>query len=236
MIVRISTGLAAIALLGAVGCAGAGSSTIRDESDRRLARPNVTLVFDFRVSPADVALDGSPGKALARAAGDESDRQRQEQIARAAASALSEKIMVELRERGINAQHARSLPPPGRNALLVRGDFVEISEGTRLSRMVVGFGMGASGVKTRVKVYSNDAAGMTAVEEFETKAHGSRSPGMAVPLVGGSAMGNVATSAIISGSTNVLREALGSVEKDVNNTAEEIAERVGQLYARQGWL
>ena len=198
--------LAAAAVL-AVGCAGSSSSTLSDDGDRPLPRSNITLVFDFRVEPEEA-------KGVAADAG------LQARVGRAAATALSERVVDQLRLIGINAQRAETPPEPNRPALLVRGDLVQVSEKGRFPHET-DLGVGERGIVTRVELVSSGPGGSHVAVTFWTRAWGSRPPGIPASVDGGS---------------KFVREFLEAVDKDMENTAKEIVEQILELYVQQRWL
>ncbi len=200
--------LAAAAVL-AVGCAGSSSSTLSDDGDRPLPRSNITLVFDFRVGPEQaegVAADADAGL--------------QARVGRAAATALSERVVDQLRLIGINAQRAETPPEPNRPALLVRGDLVQVSEKGRFPHET-DLGVGERGIVTRVELVSSGPGGSHVAVSFWTRAWGSRPPGIPASVDGGS---------------KFVREFLEALDKDMENTAKEIVEQILELYVQQRWL
>jgi hypothetical protein len=122
------------------------------------------------------------------------------------------------------------------DALVVKGQFVTIDEGDRAKRLTIGFGAGTSHLVARVQVYQMTNTGLRRAVEIEAKAHGSKAPGMAIPVAGGAAMGTAATSAAISGGMNLVKEKRGGMDADAGHMAEEIAERAKAYYERRGWL
>lgn len=223
------SGLIAIGL----GCASASVTTIpatRDES--MLPQPSVVYIYDFAVSANDVVIDTlgaefmSEGEKL-------SEEERQ---AYATANALSEAIVAELLKRGINAKRASDGDIPPLHALVLKGQFITIDEGSRFKRMVIGFGAGSSELRASVQAYQATERGLRRIAEAEAEASGSKMPGMAIPVAGGAAMGSAATSAVISGGMNIARETRGAMNPDAQRMAEKIAERAKAFYKRQGWL
>lgn len=223
--------LAALALLVALGCAGATSRRgTQYAQDRVLPRPPVLLIYDFAVDTNDVVVDtfgpnfihdtGNPSEEIASA--------------RAVSRSLSEALVQELGNRGIRAQRAASSTPP-LNAAVVKGQFLTIEEGDQTARMLIGFGVGAEKIRVRVQVYQATGQGLRRLVESEGEAHGNRMPGMAVPVGAGAAMGRAATSAAISGGMNVVQEVTGGIDATVQDLAEELADRAASFYTRQGW-
>jgi len=223
------SGLIAIGL----GCASASVTTKPGPADgAMLLRPSVVYIYDFAVSADDVVIDTlgadfmSEGEKL-------SEEERQ---AYATANALSEAIVAELRKVGINARRANDGDIPPLHALVLKGQFITINEGSRFKRMAIGFGAGSSELRANVQAYQATERGLRRIAEAEAEASGSKMPGMAVPVAGGAVMGSAATSAVISGGMNIAKETRGAMNPDAQRMAEKIAERAKAFYERQGWL
>ena len=234
---RSMTPIVGILILGltavGMGCASAGVTPISGTADHTtLPRPGVVLVYDFAVGANDVVIDTlgaefqSEGRKLTK----------EEQFAHATADQLSVALVHALSKSGINARRASDGDAPPLHAMLLKGQFISIDEGSRIKRMVIGFGAGSSELRTRVQVYQATQSGLRRIVSAEAKATGSKMPGMAVPIGAGAAMGNLATSAVISGGMNVVDEARGAMNPDAKRLAEKIAERAKAFYVRQGWL
>jgi hypothetical protein len=102
--------------------------------------------------------------------------------------------------------------------------------------MVVGFGAGASEVRTLVQVYEMTGAGRRLVEDFYTTVKSSRKPGFGPMAGAGAAAGRVVTSAAVSGGVSVATEHAQTVEGDASHTADEIATVLATFFAQQGWI
>jgi hypothetical protein len=121
-------------------------------------------------------------------------------------------------------------------SLAIEGHFVSIDEGNRMRRMVVGFGAGASEVRTFVQVYEATSEGRRLVEDFYTTVKSSRKPGMG-PMVGvGAAAGRAVVTAATSAGVGVATEISQTVEGDAKHTADEIAKVLKKFFADQGWI
>jgi hypothetical protein len=216
-----------------IGCASASVTPVPGSTDPgMLPRPGVVFVYDFAVSSGDVVIDTlgaefmNEGKKLSE----------QEQQAYATANELAEAIVQQLQNEGIHAKRAADGDVPPLHAIVLKGQFVTIDEGSRFKRMTIGFGAGSSELMANVQAYQATARGLHPIAEAVAEAKGSKSPGMAIPVAGGAAMGSAATSAIVSGGMNVAREAKAAMNPDVERMAKKIAERAKAFYVRQGWL
>lgn len=226
----LAVGLAVPAIL---GCASAGVTPGRRYvEDEALPRPGVLLVYDFATAPGDVVVD-TLGPEFAAGPGQRGERaERGREVARS----LSEQLVAKLQERGIRAERASASRVPPLNAMVLKGQFLSIDEGDRLKRMVIGLGAGSSKLQARVQAYQATEMGLRRIAEAEADASGSKTPGMAIPVGAGAAAGRAASSAVISGGMNVVREVRGGLDAEAGRMAEKMAERVEAFYKRQGWL
>ncbi len=200
-----------------VGCAGASSRQTRQHvRDRTLPRPPVLLIYDFAVAPDDAP----PSK----------DIERRQAIARS----LSEQAVTKLGAIGIPAQRATASTTVPLHALVVKGQFVTIREGSRTARVLIGFGAGSTMLRLQVQVYQMMESGLLRISEAEAQARGSRTPGVAGPAAVAGATGQVAGVAI-AGGMSVVREAKGGIQADVGRLAERFAYKADAFYYRQGW-
>ena len=230
-----SLGPALIGLVSLTGlaCASAGvDSTQRYGADRKLPRPPVLLVYDFAVSPTDAMVDayGAGYGASSKASS------KDETKARKLAASLSKQLVDRLNKKGVKARWAADTEGPPLNAIVLRGHFVTIDEGSRIARMVIGFGAGATELRVAVQVYQADEWGLRRMVQADVSAEGSKMPGMAVPLGVGGLAGNLARAAVISGGSNIVQEVTGGLDADAGRLAEQIAKRTEAFYKRQGWL
>ncbi len=201
-----------------------------------LPKPDRVLVYDFALKPDDVSLDGAIGKRLVHLLDGESKTEEELKVGKAVANALSEKLVMEIRDLGLPTERATGASPLSGNTLLIKGQFLSIDQGNRLRRLVIGLGVGGTEVKTLVQVYEATAVGQRLVEEFDTTAKSSRKPGMAGPMGVGAAAGRAAASAALSGGLGVATAHRQSVEADAQRTAREVARRLAHFFAGQGWL
>jgi hypothetical protein len=207
-----------------------------DTATTRLPRPDLIVVHDFAVTAADVALDGAMGARLLRMV-EETQASRQEiKTGREVARIVTERLVKEIAQLGIPAIPATAATPAAGTTLAIEGHFVSIDEGNRMRRMVVGFGAGASEVRTLVQVYETSSEGRRLVEDFYTTVKSSRKPGMG-PMVGvGAAAGRVVVGAATSAGVGVATEWSQTVEGDARHTADEITKVLRKFFADQDWI
>lgn len=223
-----------------MGCAPTKVQTVSEYGGtKRLPRPTRILVYDFAVSLDDIHLDRAPGAKLGDLAKGESKTELELKVGRAVANSLSAHLVKEIRALGMPAERAAGVPAPpaAGTALAIEGQFLDIDQGNRLERMVIGLGLGGTEVKTQVQVYDETPTGRRLMEEFDTTAKSSVKPGMAEMLPVGAAVSGVGIAAAMSASVATATEVLGErVEDDARRTAKKIAKNLAQFFTNQGWL
>jgi hypothetical protein len=228
------SGLAlALAALLCMSCASARVKGAQTERITRLPRPARVIVYDFGTGGADVQVVTSPGRRAARSVG--LLKEQPDLLADAVADTLASKLVTDINALGLRAERARGALPPQMNDLVVEGDFLRIDEGDQARRFVIGFGAGATELKTQVRVFQVTTDGWRQVQQFDTIATGSRMPGAGWFVAGGAVAGTVATSAMISSGVGVARELRASIDADAGRTSAQIAKQVSELKTAQGW-
>jgi hypothetical protein len=224
--------VATMLAIAALGCASGGIEKRRQYvSEREVERPPVLFVYDFATSKADVVVD-EEGFGDAPEEMPEEERQAR---AREVANVLAETIVADLRERGIEAEHATHAMEPPLHALLLKGEFRSIDEGDQMARVTVGFGAGKSEVRIVMHLFQQMDRGARLLATADAEAEGGKMPGILVPVGAGAALGSAARSAVISGTMSGLRELKGPLGKDLKRIAGEFGERAEALYDRHGW-
>jgi uncharacterized protein DUF4410 len=219
------------------GCAPTEVETIHEYYGKSLLpRPDRVLVYDFAVSANDVKLNSAIGARLANLVTGAQENEEQVKVGRAVAKALAESLVKELDQLGLPVEHASSGTMPTARTVMIHGQFLTIDEGNRLRRMVIGFGVGGTDLRTKVQVYQGMEAAPLLLQEFEANAESSKKPGMG-PMVGvGAAATSAAGAAAVSSGVGVATEFDQTVEGDAKRTAKEVAKPLSQFFAGQGWI
>ncbi len=174
------------------------------------------LVYDFAVAPDDVP----PSLEIARG----------QEIAKS----LSEEVVRKLEAVGIAAQRATELTPVPLHALVVKGQFETIQEGSRAQRMVIGFGAGSTMLQVQAQLYQMTENGLQRTSEVEGQARSGRMPGLALPGTAAAATGFVIP-VIVKGGLSTVNEIRGGIQADVDRLAEQFAYKAVAFYHGQGW-
>jgi hypothetical protein len=126
----------------------------------------------------------------------------------------------------------------GANDLLVQGQIVNIDQGNRTRRILIGLGAGKSSIGADAQIYRlTQTAPPRFMMAFEGKADSGRMPGAAETMGAGAAAQRLGTSAALTGATHAGAETRRATDTaEAGELANEIASRVAQLAVAQGWL
>jgi len=224
--------------LAAASIAACARTSVENVSSRAigLPKPQLIVVHDFGVSAGDVALDSGVGARLKLMIRETPAAEEEVKIGREVARIVTENLVKEISKLGVPAVPAAAAGPVSGPTLSIEGHFVSVDEGNRLRRMVVGFGAGASEVRTLVQVYETTNEGRRLVEDFYTTVKSSIKPGMG-PMAGvGAAAGRAASSAVLSGGIGIATERSQGVDGDAKHTAEQITQTLKKFFVEQGWI
>ena len=215
-------------------CARTTVQPLRSEAGR-LPKPDAVAVHDFSVSPDQVALDHTIGLRLRGLMGGDADANERLRVAQEISKIVTENLVKDLRKQGINAVTASSSIPAGRT-LSIQGQFFSIDQGSQRRRLIVGFGVGASTVRTLVQVFEETGTGPRMMEDFYVTVQSSRKPGMG-PMAGAGAAGvSAASSAVVGSATGLVGASSQTVEADARHLADQISEELKKFFLKQGWV
>jgi hypothetical protein len=207
-------------------CASATVEPARELADEStIVKPSIVLVYDFAVRAEDSA--------------NPTTKEQREALAkdRKIARSLSEVVISGLNEKGIDSRLALAEDVPPVEALLLKGRFITIDEGSTAGRMLIGFGVGAQELRVQIETYQATAGGSERpLAISDASADSGSMPGMAVPVAAGAAVGNVVVSAAVSGGMATFRELGGPMQTSVKQLGDAITERGVAFYERKGWL
>jgi hypothetical protein len=224
-------------LVAAAGCAGASSIPQLQAAPAVAARPSKVIVYPFAVDPSDVTLNQGILARGYRSLRGENQSTNQNKLAHDLAADVCHQVAAGLIEKGYNAIcQERGVPIAGDNVLIVDGEFTDISEGNRLRRTVIGFGLGASTLDTSVRVSQSSGEGSKQVLAFNTHADSGKMPGAAVMGPAGAAAGGSA--AVIVGANAAMGAAKGytsSMGVFGDKTSKEILKSLTNYFTQIGW-
>ncbi len=196
-------GLLAVGVI--ISCAPTQVKTVSEYSGK-LSRPDRIFVYDFATSPDDVDTSKGIIADLEHLVKKAPRTKEEKAVGRHVANALSKALVKEIQNFGLPAERAAGTPSSSGNMLEIEGQFLSIDEGNRTERVIIGFGLGRTDVKTNVQLYDVTAQGRRAVEKFTTDAKSGRKPGMAVFVGAGALAGHAAVSTLVSGGVSAASE------------------------------
>jgi hypothetical protein len=179
--------------------------------------PSVAWVEDFEI-PA--AVQDDPDRA-------EQAREVMEVVTRTTVDTLN----------GLGYSARRAPPPetregdlPPLGAVLVRGHFEEIEDGNVFGRVLIGFGLGASRLRSDVGLDWLRDGETRPLFQCEVRADGSKMPGLIVPIGLASEIG-----LLINGLMKGVGELKGPLAGDARRTGEAIGRRLAVVFHALEW-
>jgi hypothetical protein len=225
--------------LAAIGCAGATVTGQSNSTPASNTRPAQIVVYPFAVSPSEVTLNqGFFQRTYRQVSGEDQTDQRIE-LAHQTAHNVCVQTAANLTQKGLSATCLdRGVRPSASDALVIDGEFTDISEGNRLRRMVIGLGTGQSTLDTTVVASQNTAEGSQQLMEFSTHADSGSMPGAAIMGAPGAAAGGAAAVAsvgvnVAAGGVKNYKSSTGSL---ADMTVTQIVDQVTKYYGQQGWI
>ncbi len=219
--------LGAAVLVASVGCqsTGVGASSASEAAATKttlVANPRPVVVRDFafdvaQYRPEQGVLASRQGPAK-RVLGEIRGQESPEQKAARLSGLLSETIAKELADLKIPASRAAQTAALPADGFVVGGEFLQVDEGNRLKRAVVGFGAGADEVLVQVAVYDLAQSRDQPILVYGTGSGSKPMPG-----------GIVSMNPYAMAAKYVLSR--NATEKDVRNLGKRIAKDLAQVEA-----
>lgn len=230
-----SGGHAVSCLLALVFAAGCASTQISDQEilvTEKIPRPKRILVYNFAATPADAAqLAGRP------AVGGSPQTPEQIQAGRQLGASIAGYLAAEIRDMGLPGAEVPIGTRAQVNDILIKGYVLSVDEGSATKRMTIGFGSGASELRTAVEGFQMTPQGLRKLGSGTVDSVGNQTPGAAVGVAGLIATGNPA-GLIVSSGMKLYGERSGSstLEGRAAATAKEIAAQIRPRFQQQGWI
>ncbi len=233
---RCKSSLYAALCLGFFCIAACGQTGVRPVSrtgDLNLPRPARIVVYNFAISETEV----TEAHGMLRQQPTIKDPQERERIiGRQVAEVLAVELVEGLRGLGFKVERGGDTTLPTSEDLLVGGQFVNVDEGDRLRRLVIGFGSGGSRVDTRVQLYRGDERAK--LMEFTTHSNSSKMPGAAATMGAGAAVSGGVTAGAALGTAVVsgVKSYRSDVEKMAAESADEAVRYLSEFFVKQRWI
>jgi len=220
-----------LALVFVAGCASTDVSDRQILVTGKVPRPNQILVSNFAATAADAPeLAGSTSGGTAQTA-------EQVQAGRQLGAEIASHLAAEIRAMGLPGEAVPIGTQPQMNDILIKGDLLSVHQGSAAERMVLGFGAGASEMRTAVEGFQMTPQGLRKLGSGTVDSGGSEGPGAAMGVAGLIATGNPA-GLIVSTGMKIYGEESGksTIEGRADATAKEIAATIKPRFQQQGWI
>jgi len=201
-----------------------------------ITKPGHIWVYDFIATPADMP----PEAALADEADvDTANPQTPEQIAegKKLGAQIASEVVTEINGMGLHAWQATAETKPEVNDIVIRGYLLSVKEGSAAKRVAIGFGSGASSLKTLVEGFQMTDHGLRKLGMGDVNAGGGKAPGASLGVATLLITKNPAGLIVTSGA-HIYGEASGSskVEGRAKATAKEIGDVLKKRFQEQDWI
>ena len=206
------------------GCANVNVTGRRELSTVPEVTPTIIYVSDFSLDPQSIKLESGllPVSRVNSTRSDESDTLFPRLLgvptepavrARELTELMTNSIVEDLRNLGLNASRLTGTSQAPTDGWLVRGTFIQIDEGNRLSRAVVGFGKGETELQMLFSLNELGGGVPKPFCEVGTIAHSSTGPGAIVSIDPYEALGRFMVGGL-------------DLDKNVMETARRIAREI----------
>jgi hypothetical protein len=225
------------AVLVTAGCASTKVTSQETLFTGQLPRPDNILVYNFAATPADVPADS----ALAGQPDLDRSPQTTQQIGegRLLGIQIAAELVGRLHGMGMPAQRIWTDTKPQLNDLVIRGYLISINEGSTAKRVTIGYGYGASELRTAVEGWQMTAAGLHKLGSSTVDSGGNKIPGVALGLGAATFIVTANPVGLIIGSgIKMYGEASGrnKIKGRAEATAKEIGEVLKLRFQQQGWI
>ena len=230
--------LGAIALIALAGCA---STTVQPQEETAISNlppPPIVLVYRFAVNLNDVQTNQGLFQKALDAGETTTPDERLAKTGHEVADAFADELVTKIIALGLPAQRAAAATYVPQNAVIIAGQFVDIDEGNRLRRLVIGFGAGKAYVDTQAQVLYAAGGGNRTLVEFTTHTDSGEMPGAAVTLgAGAAAQGGVTAGMAVAnvgiGGVKAYRSQIAGMAA---RSADKAAQFLARYFAQQGWI
>ncbi len=188
----------------------------------QLTRPHQIVVYNFAVTEAEMR--------------EKREGERPREIDRQVAGALAEELIRGLGDLGFSVERKPRGTPIGNQQVLIDGEFLNIEEGNRLGRLVIGFGIGASILDTEVHAYYGKHR--RKLLDFKTHADSGMMPGAAATMGAGAVVTGGVSAGMAAGSaaTGAVKEYHSEIERMAAHSGRQAVAYLSEYFAKEGWI
>jgi uncharacterized protein DUF4410 len=237
--------LALLATIATMGCAKTVVKSEYESATLQLQRPSEIFVYPFAVTRQQVTENQSVFQGAINEFQGKTTDQNEGEIAEEVQTVAADELVEGIQNLGLPAKKVSRNTPMPKGGVGITGQFLDVDEGNRARRLVIGFGSGQSKVDIRVQLYGfgidpsvkQPEIAATKLLEFETHADSGSMPGAAVTAGGGAAAGAgagaiVGVNAAIGGAKSY-RSSMGVMTA---KSAGQAVDFMSEFFGRQGWI
>ena len=237
--------LALLVMVMAAGCASTVVKPQYESATSRFQRPSEIYVYNFAVTREQVKENQGLFQGAVNEFKGETTFEHEGEIAEEVRAVAADELVERIQNLGLPAKRVSGTTPLPKGSLGITGQFLNVDEGNKARRLVLGFGSGQSAVDIRIQLYgfgldpsrSEPEIAPTKLLEFETHADSGTMPGAAVTAGAGAAAGAgagavVGMNAAIGGAKSY-RSGMGVMTA---KSAEQAADLMSEYFGRQGWI
>ncbi len=224
-----------------IGLTGCAATTVQPRSEQEisgLASPTVVLVYPFGITADDVTTNQGVFARVEKSLSSTPMSEAQRQTAWDVSNRLADDLVTGINGLGLYTQRGsdRTVVPPG--AVVISGAFVDVNEGNRAKRLVIGFGAGESTVDTRMRVMYYTGDSYRTLAEYTAHADSGNMPGAAVTMGAGAAAQGGMTAGLAAANAGIggVKAHRSSMDPMIDRLADKSVASLSQLFAAQGWI
>jgi hypothetical protein len=232
---RVATSISVIALTLLTACASTKVSDQETLYSGPLPRPNQIIVYDFVTTPEGVQPDSA--LATQNVVPSIPPTPQQAELDRQLGMQIAVELAQEIRNMGLPGVRATQSTTPQVNDIMLRGYLLTVDQGSAVERVALGFGAGASDLKTLIDGYQMTSNGPRKLGQGDVNAGGGKTPGAALGLATLLITHNP-VGLVVSSGVKAYGEVSGSatIEGRAKATAKEIADQLKIRFQQQGWI
>ena len=238
-----------IALLGMVVMAGCANTVVNPQYQSakwNLMKPFQIFVYDFAVTREQVHENAGLLQGTINDFEGTTTYQHEGEIIGEVRTVAGDELVEGIQNLGLSARRVSSSTLLPKGALGITGQFLDVDEGNKGARLVIGFGKGQSRVDIRVQLYGygldqssrEPETEASKLLEFDTHADSGSMPGAIVTGPAGAAAAGgltvgVAAANIGVGALKGYRSAMGQM---TSRSVEQAVDFLSEYFGRHGWI
>lgn len=237
------------AVLGLVVMAGCAKTVVNSQYESakwNLQKPSTIYVYDFAVTREQVHENAGLLQGTINDFQDTTTYQHQGEIMGEVRTVAADELVKGIQNLGLPAQRVSSSTLLPKGVLGITGQFLDVDEGNKGARLVIGFGKGQSRVDVRIQLYeygldqssTEPEIAPTKLLEFDTHADSGSMPGAIVTGPAGAAAAGGLTAGVAAanvgmGAIRGYRSAMGAM---TSRSMEQAVDRLSEYFGRHGWI